>query len=100
MAGYIDKQTVDIVLVRVPSITQDGLKFVITSESDGLTHKRIPPFLTNSSIFQTMFQQQLSMLDQLAYQQLTFHMVNDVGLRVGASENLEKRFGVIIKDQI
>ena len=47
-----------------------------------------------------MFQQQLSMLDQLAYQQLMFHMVNDVGLRDGASENLEKRFGVIIKGQI
>ena len=47
-----------------------------------------------------MFQQQLSMLDQLAYQQLMFHMVNDVGLRVGATENLEKRFGVITKDQI
>ena len=100
VAGYIDKQTVDIVLVRVPSITQDGLKFVITSESDGLTHKRIPPFLTDSSILQTMFQQQLSMLDQLAYQQLMSHMVNDVGLRDGASENLGKRFGVIIKGQI
>ena len=47
-----------------------------------------------------MFQQQLSMLDQLAYQQLMFHMVNDVGLRDGASENLGKRFGVIIKGQI
>ena len=47
-----------------------------------------------------MFQQQLNMLDQLAYQRLMFHMVNDVGLLVGVSENLEKLFGVITKGRI
>ena len=33
VAGYIDKQTADIVLIRVPSITQGGLKSLINFES-------------------------------------------------------------------
>ena len=47
-----------------------------------------------------MFQQQLNMFDLLVCQQLMFHTVNDVGLQVGVSENLEKQFGDITKDQI